>query len=84
MPDGMPCFNAEQMEKTVFFETADLFNLEVDLIFYDTTTASFSVVAKTALTGHPTQRCASSATAKRASGPRRWWSLWPSPAMVFQ
>ena len=32
---------AEQVEKTVFFQTADLFNLEVDLIFYDTTTASF-------------------------------------------
>jgi transposase len=27
----------------VFFQTANLFNLEVDLIFYDTTTASFSV-----------------------------------------
>jgi hypothetical protein len=27
----------------VFFHTANLFNLEVDLIFYDTTTASFSV-----------------------------------------
>jgi hypothetical protein len=34
---------AEQVEKAVFFQTADLFNLEVDLIFYDTTTASFSV-----------------------------------------
>jgi hypothetical protein len=35
--------HAEEVEKTVFFQTADLFNLEVDLIFYDTTTASFSV-----------------------------------------
>ena len=35
--------HAEQVEKTVFFQTADLFNLEVDLIFYDTTTASFHV-----------------------------------------
>ncbi len=35
--------HAEQVEKTVFFQTANLFNLEVDLIFYDTTTASFSV-----------------------------------------
>jgi hypothetical protein len=35
--------NAEQVEKTVFFQVADLFNLEVDLIFYDTTTASFHV-----------------------------------------
>jgi hypothetical protein len=35
--------HAETVEKAVFFQTADLFNLEVDLIFYDTTTASFSV-----------------------------------------
>jgi hypothetical protein len=35
--------HAEQIEKTVFFQVADLFNLEVDLIFYDTTTASFHV-----------------------------------------
>jgi len=36
----------EQVEKAVFFNTANLFNLEVDLIFYDTTTASFSVDAE--------------------------------------
>lgn len=35
--------HAAEVEKTIFFNTADLFNLEVDLIFYDTTTASFSV-----------------------------------------
>ena len=35
--------HAEQVEKTVFFQVADLFNLEVDLIFYDTTTASFHI-----------------------------------------
>ena len=35
--------NAAEVEKTVFFHTANLFNLEVDLIFYDTTTASFAV-----------------------------------------
>jgi len=33
----------DEVEKTVFFNTANLFNLEVDLIFYDTTTASFHV-----------------------------------------
>lgn len=33
----------EEIEKSVFFHTANLFNLEVDLIFYDTTTASFSI-----------------------------------------
>jgi transposase len=31
-----------EVEKSVFFNTANLFNLEVDLIFYDTTTVSFS------------------------------------------
>ncbi|RPJ12528.1 MAG: IS1634 family transposase, partial [Deltaproteobacteria bacterium] len=35
--------NIEEVEKSVFFNTANLFNLEVDLIFYDTTTASFHV-----------------------------------------
>jgi len=35
--------HAEQVEKHVFFQTANLFNLKVDLIFYDTTTASFSI-----------------------------------------
>jgi len=35
--------HAAEVEKTIFFETANLFNLDVDLIFYDTTTASFHV-----------------------------------------
>ncbi len=35
--------HAAEVEKTVFFQIANLFNLEVDLIFYDTTTASFAV-----------------------------------------
>jgi len=35
--------HVEKVERTVFFQVADLFNLEVDLIFYDTTTASFHV-----------------------------------------
>ena len=33
----------EEIEKTIFFKTADLLNLEVDLVFYDTTTCSFSI-----------------------------------------
>jgi transposase len=45
--------HAEQVEKTVFFQTANLFNLEVDLIFYDTTTASFSVDAEDEPERHP-------------------------------
>jgi transposase len=35
--------HSEEVEKSVFFHTSNLFNLEVDLIFYDTTTASFSI-----------------------------------------
>ena len=38
--------NIDEVEKAVFFNTANLFNLEVDLIFYDTTTASFHVDAE--------------------------------------
>jgi hypothetical protein len=34
---------AHAVEEAVFFHTADLLNLDVDLVFYDTTTASFSV-----------------------------------------
>jgi transposase len=34
---------ASEIEEAVFFHTADLLNLDVDLVFYDTTTASFSV-----------------------------------------
>lgn len=32
-----------EVEEAVFFQTANLFNLSVDLIFYDTTTASFAI-----------------------------------------
>lgn len=45
MYEAMDIFHehAEAIEKHIFFETANLFNLQVDLIFYDTTTASFSI-----------------------------------------
>jgi transposase len=36
-------YRKEQVERNVFFHAANLFNLEVDLIFYDTTTASFCI-----------------------------------------
>jgi len=35
--------HSAEVEQKVFFHTADLLNLEVDLVFYDTTTASFCV-----------------------------------------
>jgi transposase len=36
-------WHIRKVEDAVFFQTANLFNLVVDLIFYDTTTASFSI-----------------------------------------
>ena len=35
--------HAAEVEEAIFYKVSDLFNLEVDLIFYDTTTASFHV-----------------------------------------
>jgi len=35
--------HAAKVEEAVFFETAELFSLEVDVVFYDTTTCSFSI-----------------------------------------
>lgn len=45
MYEAMDLFQAhsEKIEEAVFFHTANLTNLEVDLIFYDTTTVSFSI-----------------------------------------
>ncbi len=35
--------HAEEVEETIFFSTANLFNRDVDLIFYDTTSVSFHI-----------------------------------------
>ncbi len=35
--------HAEEVEKAVFFRTANLFNLAVDLVFFDSTTCSFAI-----------------------------------------
>lgn len=35
--------NSNRVEEEVFFKTADLMNLDVDVVFYDTTTTSFSI-----------------------------------------
>jgi len=45
MYEAMDLFydHAQKIEEQIFFSVANLFNLEVDLIFYDTTTASFTV-----------------------------------------
>lgn len=34
--------HSEEVEKSVFFQAANLLNLDVDIVFYDTTTVSFS------------------------------------------
>jgi transposase len=51
--------HAGEVEEAVFFEIANLFNLEVDLIFYDTTTASFAIDYEDDPTHNPnaTLRC---------------------------
>ena len=35
--------HSERVEEAIFFQTASLLNLEVDLVFYDTTTVTFSI-----------------------------------------
>lgn len=35
--------NKEKVEEALYFRVADLFNLDVDLIFYDTTTVAFEI-----------------------------------------
>jgi transposase len=35
--------HSQQVEEAIFFQTASLLNLEVDLVFYDTTTVAFSI-----------------------------------------
>jgi len=45
MYEAMDVFHdhAEEVEREIFFQVANLLNLSVDIIFYDTTTASFAV-----------------------------------------
>ena len=45
MYEAMDFFHdhAEKVEREIFFQVANLLNLSVDIIFYDTTTASFAV-----------------------------------------
>jgi len=45
--------HAAEVEKNIFFQTANLFNLDVDLIFYDTTTASFHIDTEDDSDRHP-------------------------------
>jgi len=35
--------HSQQVEEAIFFQTSSLLNLEVDLVFYDTTTVAFTV-----------------------------------------
>jgi hypothetical protein len=55
------------IEERVFFETANLFNLEVDVVFYDTTTATFPLTRRTR-TRATRKLCASSGAQGRRLG----------------
>jgi len=63
-----------KIEERVFFHTANLFNLVVDLIFYDTTTASFSSTRRMR-TAKILRGCASSDTPRTGPGALRLWWL---------
>ncbi len=82
MPPGSPsisCYRAldflavwsDEIERDVFLKTADLFRLDVDLIFYDTTTAYFEIDEPDETSRNSpaafTPRCAGAATARKAA-----------------
>jgi hypothetical protein len=81
----------EQIERAVYFKVADLLNVDVDLIFYDTTSLHFEIDEEDEVTQRrtssatarrrPTSRCASAGT-RRTGAPtrRRSSSAWPSRA----
>jgi len=64
--------NREQIEEAIYFRLADLFELDVDLIFYDTTSLHFEVDEEDA-GGHPNDevRGSKSAGAKTYKAPRK-------------
>jgi hypothetical protein len=73
--------HAPRVEEAVFFQTADLLNLEVDLVFYDTTTASFTIDEED---GALEERQEGEGVRKRGptregAGTPRSWSPWRSP-----
>jgi hypothetical protein len=66
----------DQLEKNVFDQVADLLNLEVDLLFFDTTSTYFETEADEPVSprtraGTPGAACAASSTASTSA---------PSPA----
>ena len=63
---------SDQIERDVFLRAADLFRLDVDLIFYDTTTAYFEIDEpdeneQECSPAGSTLRCVGAATARRAA-----------------
>jgi len=41
----LPATHSSEVEEAIFFQTASLLDLAVDVVFYDTTTVSFSINA---------------------------------------
>ena len=64
----------EEIEKGVYFRLADLFGVDVELIFYDTTSVHFEIETRIRR-----ERVwpADGATRRTGKGmPRRWWWIW--------
>ena len=52
----------EQIERAVYFKVADLLNVDVDLIFYDTTSLHFEIDEEDEVTQRRTRRDGTEAT----------------------
>ena len=64
--------NKEEIERAIFFRVSDLLSLEVDLIFYDTTSLHFEIDAEDAGVGEEdTVRGSRAAGAKKYVAPRK-------------
>lgn len=66
---------AAPIEQAVFFHTADLFKLEVDLLFYDTTPCTFAIDED-----EEDDSSAASGGPRTGHGHRKWGWRSPSPA----
>jgi hypothetical protein len=88
--------NKEAIEQAIFYRVADLLNLDVEVIFYDTTSLHFEIDEEDRVTRRETFKAvrrqarspmrprANAVTARTGATMRpRLWSVWPSPATAF-